>query len=175
MGYTPTYVLFGPSIVDDRYVLLPACVTDRVASRRGTDFLTEHVVPHVTVGMFVEGMGSRVGSGNELEWHVTYPSYFVDGCPTPTWSRVIRFVVPIQKVVKAMACELLKHRFFSRPIPCRVRFDSIICRWEFDDGIALDVAHLLRDAVERYFRRLGAMYAFCLWSRPIHITSYYEP
>ena len=174
MGYTPTYVLFGPPIVDDRYVLLPACVTDRVASRRGTDFLTEHVVPHVTVGMFVEGMGCRVGAGDDLEWRVTWPSYYVEGCPTPTWSRVTRFIVPIHKVVAAIARELLKHRFFARPIPCHVRFDSTICRWELEDGIAVEMIPLLREAVERYFRRLGATDAFRLFAAPIHITGFYE-
>ena len=174
MGYTATFVLFGPPIVDQRFVLLPACVTDRAASRRGTDFLTQHVVPHVTVGMFVEGMGCCVGAGDALEWHVTWPNYYVEGASTPTWSRVTRFIVPIQKVLDAIARELLKHRFFTRPIPCCVHFDSTSCRWELDDGIALEMIRLLRAAVERYFRRLDAMSAFQLFSPPIHITSFYE-
>ena len=174
MGYTATFVLFGPPIVDDRFVLLPACVTDRAASRRGTDFLTEHVFPHVTVGTFVEGMGCCRGAGDALEWHVTWPNYYVEGVSTPVWSRDTRFIVPIRKVLDGIAQELLRHRFFMRPIPCCVHFDSTSCRWELDAGLGLEVCLLLRDAVERYFRRLGAMDAFRLFSPPIHITGFYE-
>ena len=174
MGYTATFVLFGPLIVDDRFVMLPACVTDRAATRRGTDFLTEHVFPHVTVGMFVEGMGCCRGAGDAFEWHVAWPNFYVAGASTPTWSRDTRFIVPIRKVLGVISQELLRHRFFTRPIPCGVHFDSTICRWELDAGLGLEVCLLLREAVERYFRRLGAMEAFRLFSPPIHITGFYE-
>ena len=174
MGYISTFVLFGPPIVDQRFVLLPACVTDRAASRRGTDFLTQHVVPHVTIGMFVEGMGCCYGAGEALEWHVTWPFTYVEGTPTPVWSRVTRFIVPIRKVLDVIVQELLQHRCFTRPIACCVHFDSTRCRWELDAGIALEVCVLLREAVQRYFRRLDAMSAFQLFSLPIRITSFYE-
>ena len=137
MGYITTFVLFGPPIADQRFVLFPACVTDRAASWRGTDFLSQQVIPHVTVGTFVEGMGRCFGAGDSLEWHVAEPFTFEEGTATPVWSRVTRFIVPIRKVLDVIVQELLRYRCFMRPLPCCVHFDSTRCRWELEGGIAL--------------------------------------
>ena len=81
LGYVETFVLFGPPYVSGRFVMMPGCVTDRSASRRGVDFLQANHVPHVTVGRFNDGCGVERGGGLHLEWHISSP---------PVWREDLR-------------------------------------------------------------------------------------
>jgi hypothetical protein len=143
-------VQLGPAFLDDRLVMLPSCVTNVSATLRGSDYLSPQVVPHVTLGKLAVGMGRVVGGDSGLEWHVSGPSTVHPEWDTPVWSREIRHIVPIGQIVEDISRELLGHRCFVGPLPCRLHFESEACRWVLDAGVALDVCGVFRGALERY-------------------------
>ena len=150
IGWIDTFVQLGPAFLDDRLVMLPSCVTNFSATLRGSDYLSPQVVPHVTLGKLAVGMGRVVGGDSGLEWHVSGPSTVHPEWDTPVWSREIRHIVPIGQIVEDISRELLGHRCFVGPLPCRLHFESEACRWVLDAGVALDVCGVFRGALERY-------------------------
>ena len=74
IGWHETFLQLGPAFLDERFVMLPSCVTNFSATLRGSDYLSPQVVPHVTLGELDIGMGFAVGRGPGLEWHVSGPS-----------------------------------------------------------------------------------------------------
>ena len=152
LRWEDTFVQFGPAIVDERVVMLPSCVTNGTGTSRGGDYLGPLCVPHVTLGKFADGMG-RIRAGDDgVEWHVSGPSTPHPQWGTAVWDQSTRHIVPIQQLVDDVSRELLAHRCFERPLPCRVRFESSSCRWVLDEGVAVDVCRVFREVLCGYGR-----------------------
>ena len=152
LRWEDSFVQFGPAIVDERLVMVPSCVTNGTGTSRGGDYLGPLCVPHVTLGKFADGMG-RIRAGDDgVEWHVSGPSTPHPQWGTAVWDQSTRHIVPIQQLVDDVSRELLAHRCFERPLPCRVRFESSSCRWVLDEGVAVDVCRVFREVLCGYGR-----------------------
>lgn len=102
-GFEDLAVQFGPPVASDRYVLLPAVVTNVLGEVRAADRLLPHYVPHLTLGHLEEGGGwPSIARGSTI-WAIAEAPVMLPGRSTPTWSHVVDHEVNVSELLRELS------------------------------------------------------------------------
>ena len=160
-GFEDLAVQFGPPVASDRYVLLPAVVTNVLGEVRAADRLLPHYVPHLILGHLEEGGGwPSIARGSTI-WAIAEAPVMLPGRSTPTWSRVVDHEVNVSELLRDLCGSELFEAASRGPLGADVEFleDRFVLR----GGAALCFYREVQRAVEAHGRSLNRSWlADCL-------------
>lgn len=160
-GFEDLAVQFGPPVASDRYVLLPAVVTNVLGEVRAADRLPPHYVPHLTLGRLEEGGGwPSIARGSTI-WSISEAPFMRPGGSTPTWSRVVDHEVNVSELLRELSGSELFEAASRGALDADVEFleDRFVLR----GGAALRFYREVQGAVGAHGRSLmRSLLADCL-------------
>ena len=147
-GFEEPAVQFGPLLASERYVLLPAVVTNVPGAVRAADRLPPHYVPHLTVGHFEEGGGWPSIDRGSTMWAIAGAPVLLPGRSTLTWSRDVDHVVNLTELLQGLSSSVLFEAASRGPLGADVEFleDRFVLR----GGPALRLYRDVQRAVEAH-------------------------
>ena len=161
-GFEDVAVRFGPPVASDRYLLLPAVVTNLRGDVRAADRLLSHYVPHMTLGHFEEGGGWVSISRGSTIWAIAEAPFMVPGRSTPTWSHVVDHEVNVSELLRELSGSDLFEAASHGPLDAEVEFleDRFVLR----GGAALRFYREVQRAVEDHGRSLMRSCWLIVWN-----------